>query len=52
MQDREKRYKAALEAAKKAGNPWMVASIEAAMRGESFDPFAGLPSPPKTIEED
>ena len=51
MNDREERYKAALEAAKKAGNPYMVASIEAAMRGESFDPFVGLPSPPVSAED-
>ena len=40
--ERTERYKAALAAAVKAKNPWMAASIRAAMRGEDFDPFEGL----------
>ena len=40
--DRAKRLRDALEAAQKAGNPTLVKSIEAAMRGESYDPFSDL----------
>ena len=42
MSDREKQLQAALRAAVKAKNPWLAASIRAAMRGEEFDPFEGL----------
>ena len=41
-EQRAERYKAALAAAVKAKNPWMAASIRAAMRGEEFDPFEGM----------
>ena len=41
-QDRGARLKAALEAARKAGNPTLVKSIEAAMRGEDYDPFSDM----------
>ena len=41
-QERSKRLRDALEAARRAGNPTLVASIEAAMRGEDYDPFSGL----------
>ena len=44
MSDREIRLQAALRAAVKAKNPWLAASIRAAMRGEEFDPFEGLDS--------
>ena len=42
MDDRETRLQAALRAAVKAKNPWLAASIRAAMRGEEYDPFEGL----------
>jgi len=42
MDDREKRYQEALRAAVKAKNPWLAASIRAAMRGEEYDPFKDL----------
>lgn len=42
MDDREHRLQEALRAAVKAKNPWMAASIRAAMRGEDYDPFEGL----------
>ena len=42
MDDRERRLQEALRAAVKAKNPWMAASIRAAMRGEEYDPFEGL----------
>ena len=42
MSDRDLRLQAALRAAVKAKNPWLAASIRAAMRGEEFDPFQGL----------
>ena len=42
MSDREKTLQAALRAAVKAKNPWLAASIRAAMRGEDFNPFEGL----------
>ena len=40
--DRQERLEAALAAAVKAKNPWLAASIRAAIRGEEFDPFEGL----------
>ena len=45
MSDRETALQLALRAAVKAKNPWMAASIRAAMRGEEFDPFEGLEHP-------
>ena len=42
MSDREMKLQAALTAAMKAKNPWLCASIRAAMRGEEYDPFQGL----------
>lgn len=42
MTDREERLEAALEAAVKAKNPWLAASIRAAIRGEEYDPFEHL----------
>ena len=42
MTDRERGLQAALRAAVKAKNPWLAASIRAAMRDEEFDPFDGL----------
>ena len=42
MSDRERRYQDALRAAVKAKNPWLAASIRAAMRGEEYDPFQDL----------
>ena len=41
-QDRLERLRAALKAAKAAGNPTLCKSIEAAMRGEDYDPFKDL----------
>ena len=48
--DRGQRLKAALEAARRAGNPTLVASIEAAIKGETFDPLAGLQIHPEARE--
>ena len=48
--DRQARYEAALRAAVKAKNPWMAASIRAAMRGEEFDPFEDLSIHPEVDE--
>ena len=42
MTDRERRLQEALRACVKAKNPWMAASIRAALRGEDYDPFEGL----------
>lgn len=42
MTDRAQRLEAALEAAVRAKNPFLAASIRAAMRGEDYDPFQGL----------
>ena len=42
MSDRERQLQAALKAAVKAKNPWLAASIRAAMRNEEFDPFENL----------
>ena len=42
MDDRQARLEAALQAAVKAKNPWLAASIRAAMRGEEYDPFQDL----------
>ena len=42
MDDRQARLEAALQAAVKAKNPWLAASIRAAMRGEDYDPFKDL----------
>ncbi len=42
MTDRERRLQEALQACVKAKNPWMAASIRAALRGEEYDPFEGL----------
>ena len=50
MSDRQQRYEAALAAAVKAKNPWMAASIRAAMRGEEFDPFQDLSIHPEIDE--
>lgn len=50
MDDRERRLQAALRAAVKAKNPWLAASIRAAMRGEEFDPFEGLSIHPEIDE--
>ena len=50
MSDRDLRLQAALRAAVKAKNPWLAASIRAAMRGEEFDPFAGLEIHPEIDE--
>ena len=47
MSDRDLRLQAALRAAVKAKNPWLAASIRAAMRGEEFDPFEGLEMHPE-----
>jgi hypothetical protein len=47
MSDRERALQAALRAAVKAKNPWMAASIRAAMRGEDYDPFGGLDEHPE-----
>ena len=40
--DRRQRLEAALEAAIKAKNPVLCASIRAALREEPYDPFEGL----------
>ena len=48
--EREERLKAALRAAVKAKNPWLAASIRAAMRGEEYDPFEGLSIHPEIDE--
>ena len=40
--DRKERLLAALEAARKAKNPVMVRSIQAALRDEVVDPFEGM----------
>ena len=41
--DRQERLQAALDACIKCKNPFMAASIRAAMRGEDdFDPFADI----------
>ena len=50
MSDRERALQAALRAAVKAKNPWMAASIRAAMRGEDYDPFQGLEIHPEIDE--
>lgn len=50
MSDRELRLQAALRAAVKAKNPWLAASIRAAMRGEEFDPFVGLEMHPEMLD--
>ena len=42
MTDRERALNEALRACVKAKNPWMAASIRAALRGEDYDPFEGL----------
>lgn len=47
MDDKDSRLQAALRAAVKAKNPWLAASIRAAMRGEEFDPFQGLDEHPE-----
>ena len=48
--ERQERLQAALRAAVKAKNPWLVASIRAAMRGEEYDPFEGLSLHPEIDE--
>ena len=48
--DRQDRLEAALAAAVKAKNPWLAASIRAAIRGEEFDPFEGLSIHPEIDE--
>jgi len=40
--DRQERLEAALRAAVKAKNPWLAASLRAALRGEEYDPFKDL----------
>ena len=50
MSDRELRLQAALRAAVKAKNPWLSASIRAALRGEEFDPFEGLEMHPEMMD--
>jgi hypothetical protein len=50
MSDREMKLQAALRAAMKAKNPWLCASIRAAMRGEEYDPFQGLEIHPEIDE--
>ena len=50
MSDRDVRYQAALRAALAAKNPWMAASIRAAIRGEDYDPFQGLEIHPEIDE--
>ena len=50
MSDHQDRLKAALQAAVKAKNPWLAASIRAAMRGEEFDPFQDLSIHPEIDE--
>ena len=42
MTDRERRLQEALRACVKAKNPWMAASIRAALRGEDYDPFENM----------
>ena len=42
MDDRKERLLAALEAARKAKNPVLVRSIQAALRDEVVDPFEGM----------
>ena len=42
MDDYQIRLQRALEAAVRAKNPWLAASIRAAMRGEQYDPFKDL----------
>jgi hypothetical protein len=50
MSDREVRLQAALRAALAAKNPWLAASIRAAIRGEDYDPFQGLEIHPEIDE--
>ena len=50
MSDRERALQEALRACVKAKNPWMAASIRAAMRGEEIDPFEGLSIHPEIDE--
>ena len=50
MSDRDRALQDALRAAVKAKNPWMAASIRAAMRGEEIDPFDGLTIHPEIDE--
>ena len=50
MTDREKGLQAALRAAVKAKNPWLAASIRAAMRGEDYDPFENMSIHPEIDE--
>ena len=40
--DRKQRLQAALEAARKAKNPVLVRSIQAALKNEVVDPFEGM----------
>ena len=50
MSDRDLRLQAALRAALAAKNPWLTASIRAAIRGEDYDPFQGLEIHPEIDE--
>ena len=50
MSDRERQLQAALRAAVKAKNPWLAASIRAAMRGEDYDPFENMSVHPEIDE--
>lgn len=50
MNDRDKALQHALRAAVKAKNPFLAASIRAAMRGEVIDPFEGLSFHPEIDE--
>ena len=52
MDDRQARLEAALQAAVKAKNPWLAASIRAALRGEEYDPFADFTSGHPEIDEE
>ena len=50
MTDKDLRLQAALRAALAAKNPWLAASIRAAIRGEDYDPFQGLEIHPEIDE--
>ncbi len=52
MDDHKMRLEAALQAAVKAKNPWLAASIRAAMRGEEYDPFEGFTTGHPEMDEE
>ena len=52
MDDRQTRYQRALEAAVRAKNPWLAASIRAAMRGEDYDPFKDFSAGHPEVDEE